>query len=281
MAGDVLTSRPDRPLSLDGAALKRLEQRVYKAAGRGKGDAILVSATSRVARPASLVNLLRGATVSGQPWALIEQPDRGRRGLLALGTATTLQINPAAPRRLSEIADRWHRLAATALADAPGGIPGSGVTLIGGMAFDAAGGDSAPGTDSAPVTSPSQPSASPASVTTPHSPSPSKSAPATTPAPSSRTHNSPRRCSSRSRPTPPTRSSRPPKCAPCSPPATSPRPSPAPSAASETATSRRSSSPAKIEVRSTQPWDVPDVLHRLATASPPASCSASAATTAR
>lgn len=143
MAGDVLTSRPDRPLSLDGAALKRLEQRVYKAAGRGKGDALLVSATSRVERPASLVNLLRGATVSGQPWALIEQPDRGRRGLLALGTATTLRINPAAPRRLSEIADRWHRLAATALADAPGGIPGSGVTLIGGMAFDAAGGDSA------------------------------------------------------------------------------------------------------------------------------------------
>ncbi len=143
MAGDVLTSRPDRPLSLDGAALQRLEQRVYKAAGRAKGEPVLASATSRVERPASLVNLLRGASVAGEPWALIEQPERGRRGLLALGTATTLRINPAAPRRLGEIADRWHHLAATAMADAPGGIPGSGITLLGGMAFDPQGGDSA------------------------------------------------------------------------------------------------------------------------------------------
>jgi salicylate biosynthesis isochorismate synthase/menaquinone-specific isochorismate synthase len=142
MAGDVLTSRPERPLTLDAAAIERLEQRVHKAAGRAKGDPILVSATSRVPRPRSLVDLLRGASVAGEPWALIEQPDRRHRGLLALGAATTLRIDPAAPRRLTDISGRWQRLASTALADAPGGIPGSGITLIGGMAFDPAGGDS-------------------------------------------------------------------------------------------------------------------------------------------
>ncbi|MEH3054505.1 MAG: isochorismate synthase [Patulibacter minatonensis] len=141
MSSDALISRGEgRPLSLDGAALARLEQRIHKAAARRHGEPLLVSATSRVVRPASLTDLLRGAGVAGEPWALIEQPDRRRRGLLALGAAATIAADRNAVHRLAHIADRWQRRASTALADAPGGIPGSGVVLLGGIAFDADGG---------------------------------------------------------------------------------------------------------------------------------------------
>lgn len=140
MAGELLSRPGRRPLSLDAKALERLEQRIHKAAERRNGEPVLVSATSRVDRPESLVDLLRGASVAGESWALIEQPDRGRRGLLALGAALTLEIDPDRPDRLGGIANRWQHLARTALADAPGGVPGSGLVLVGGMAFDPLGG---------------------------------------------------------------------------------------------------------------------------------------------
>lgn len=141
MPSDALLRRPDRrPLALNPRALERLGNRIHKAAGRRSGAPVLVSATSPVERPRSLRDLLRGGGVAGEPWALIEQPDRGRRGLLALGAAHTIDIDPGAPSRLGAVADRWQQLARDALADAPGGVPGSGLTLIGGMAFDRDGG---------------------------------------------------------------------------------------------------------------------------------------------
>lgn len=144
MSGDVLASRPDRPLTLDVPALERLEARIHKAARRREGEPVLVSATSRVVRPASLGNLLRGASVAGEPWTLIEQPDRERRALLAFGAAASIPVRPqpGSERRLGAVADRWQQLASSALADAPGGVPGSGLVLLGGMAFEADGGGS-------------------------------------------------------------------------------------------------------------------------------------------
>ena len=72
----MLTYRPDRPLTLDLPSLGRLRQRVHRAAERKHGEPQLVSATSRVNLPASLGDLLRGATLAHAPWALIEQPER-------------------------------------------------------------------------------------------------------------------------------------------------------------------------------------------------------------
>jgi isochorismate synthase len=44
--------------------------------------------------------------------------------------------------RFGLLADRWHRLASTALADPADGIPGAGLVLVGGMAFSPGGGTS-------------------------------------------------------------------------------------------------------------------------------------------
>ncbi|MDQ8043231.1 MAG: isochorismate synthase [Solirubrobacteraceae bacterium] len=142
MSGDVLTHRPDRPLALDQAALGRLRDRVHRAAGRSRGEAVLVSATSKVEAPASLGDLLRGSGLSGEPWALIEQPDRGRRGILALGAATTIPLGAQPGERFRALADRWHDLASHAQADPGAGIPGGGLILIGGAAFSPGGGTS-------------------------------------------------------------------------------------------------------------------------------------------
>ncbi|MBO9534639.1 MAG: isochorismate synthase, partial [Solirubrobacteraceae bacterium] len=60
-----------------------------------------------------------------------------------LGAAATLRVDPISHSRLGQIADRWQHLASKALADAPGGVPGSGLTLIGGMAFQPHGGSGA------------------------------------------------------------------------------------------------------------------------------------------
>lgn len=140
VSGELLTHRPERPLALDAPALERLRRRVQRAASRRKGDAVLVSATARVEAPASLGDLLRGAGLAGAPWALIQQPDRGHRGILALGAAMTVPIGGAAGQRFTDLAQRWHQLGRQADADPAGGIPGAGLILIGGAAFSPGGG---------------------------------------------------------------------------------------------------------------------------------------------
>lgn len=141
MSGDVLTDRPDRPLALDAPAIERLRRRVHQAAVRDRGEPILVSATSRVPVPASLGDLLRGASLAGAPWALIEQPERGKRGILALGAAVTVPIGDEAGDRFQTLAARWHELSRTAQADPAGGVPGAGPILVGGASFAPGGGN--------------------------------------------------------------------------------------------------------------------------------------------
>lgn len=141
MSGKALrVAHPDRPLALDGAALERLRTRAGRACARQRGEPLLISASCAISAPASLGNLLRGAHIASEPWALIEQPERGQRGLLALGAAATVPIGDDAGTRFKSLAGRWHELASTALADSPGGIPGSGLVLIGGAAFAPGGG---------------------------------------------------------------------------------------------------------------------------------------------
>lgn len=139
MRSELLTDRPERPITLDAAATERLRERVRRAAGRRRGAPLLVSASSPVQLPAPLTDLLRGAQLAGSPWTLIEQPGRSR-GLLALGAAATIPVPRTGPGRLGVVAAAWQDLARHALADPPGGIDGAGLVLIGGMAFAPGGG---------------------------------------------------------------------------------------------------------------------------------------------
>lgn len=139
MPGDVLLSRPDRPLTLDDAAWRRLRDRLGAATALSAPRPRLISVTSRIQRPASLPNLLRGARTQGTAWTLIEEPDHHRRGLLTLGTAHRIPITRDQPGRLATAAPTWDALAADAHADPPGGIPGAGLIATVGMPFDPTG----------------------------------------------------------------------------------------------------------------------------------------------
>ena len=76
----------------------------------------------------------------GEPWFCLEQPDRDRAALAALGCATALEEH--GPERFARVAKRWSALAATARCDAPDAGPGSGLVAVGGFAFAHEGGAS-------------------------------------------------------------------------------------------------------------------------------------------
>ena len=65
----------------------------------------------------------------GEPWFCLEQPDRDRAALAALGAATALDAH--GPDRFATVARRWRALAAGAISDAPDGPRGSGPIAVG------------------------------------------------------------------------------------------------------------------------------------------------------
>ncbi len=79
----------------------------------------------------------------GEPWFLLEQPERGARALAALGEAVSLTAT--GPERFATVADRWRALAAAAVSDPPEdpsdtGSAAGGPIALGGFAFAAEGG---------------------------------------------------------------------------------------------------------------------------------------------
>jgi len=74
----------------------------------------------------------------GEPWFAFEQPDRGGAALAALGE--TVRLNGAGPERFASVADRWRRLAATAVGDPLDDPDRSGPVAVGGFAFASEGG---------------------------------------------------------------------------------------------------------------------------------------------
>ena len=80
---------------------------------------------------------------TGEPWFVLEQPDRERSALATLGCVQELEAH--GPDRFAEIAARWRRLACDACCDAHddrGRPRGSGPVAVGGFAFAPEGGQS-------------------------------------------------------------------------------------------------------------------------------------------
>jgi isochorismate synthase len=76
------------------------------------------------------------------PWFCFEQPDRAGYAVAGIGSACTLEARGA--DRFQQIAARWRRLAAQALADVAEEFPpGSGLIAAGGFAFAPEGGGAA------------------------------------------------------------------------------------------------------------------------------------------
>ncbi len=123
-------------------------QRALRRARRS-GEPTLATSTVAVAGEVDPSALTCASRRSGEPWFLLEQPDRHRAALGALGAVVTLSAH--GDERFQSLARRWRELAASAVSDdgergdaAPGAsrAPAAGPVAVGGFAFAPAGGSS-------------------------------------------------------------------------------------------------------------------------------------------
>ena len=107
---------------------------------RRSGEPTLATSTVRLpgdVDPSAVVCVSRR---EGEPWFAFEQPDRGGVALAALGEAA--RLSGAGRERFATVADRWRRLAATAVGDPMDDPDRSGPVAVGGFAFAQEGGGS-------------------------------------------------------------------------------------------------------------------------------------------
>ena len=117
---------------------KRLEQAVRRARRRG-ATGVLAALTVPVARDVDPAAVAFASRRPGEPWFCMEQPDRERAAVAALGAVVVLEER--GPDRFETVAARWRALAAEAVCDAADGR-GGGLVACGGFAFAPDGGTS-------------------------------------------------------------------------------------------------------------------------------------------
>jgi salicylate biosynthesis isochorismate synthase len=132
--------RPFQWLAAD--ARRRLERRLSGAliAARSKGRPVIASSSSRPGGAVDPTAVAAASRLAGEPWFCFEQPDRDRYAVAALGCVRAIEASGS--RRFVEVQERWRRLSAEAVADAPAGPPGCGLVALGGFAFAPDGGES-------------------------------------------------------------------------------------------------------------------------------------------
>ncbi len=118
---------------------KRLEQALRRARRRGASSGVLAALTVPVGRDVDPAAVAFASRRPGEPWFCMEQPDRERSAVAALGCVVALEEH--GPRRFEDVAARWRALAAEAFCDAADGR-GSGLIASGGFAFAPDGGAS-------------------------------------------------------------------------------------------------------------------------------------------
>jgi len=116
----------------------RLEQAVKRARRRrGAAGGVLVSVTFAVAHDVDPSAVVLASRRPGEPWFCLEQPDRDRAAVAALGCCAALEARGA--DRFERLAAGWREHAAQALCDAPD-ARGAGLIAAGGFAFAPEGG---------------------------------------------------------------------------------------------------------------------------------------------
>jgi isochorismate synthase len=114
----------------------RLEEGVRRA--RARGREVLV-ATTVVADPQTDPAAVAFASRrEGEPWFVLEQPDREASALAALGCVRAIEAE--GPDRFQAVAREWRGLAREAVCDAGEGPRGAGLVAVGGFAFADQGG---------------------------------------------------------------------------------------------------------------------------------------------
>ena len=119
---------------------KRLEQAVRRARrARGGAGGVLASVTVPVGHDVDPSAVVFASRRPGQPWFCMEQPDRDRIAIAALGLCAALEARGA--DRFAQLAASWRALASEALCDAAD-ARGGGLVAVGGFAFAPDGGAS-------------------------------------------------------------------------------------------------------------------------------------------
>ena len=133
------------PFALSEADRERLAARLQLAVKRARRSGRQTLAALSLSLPDDLdpSAVVCASRRPGEPWFLLEQPERGARALAALGEAVCLTAT--GPERFATVADRWRALAAAAVSNPPEdpSDPGStsgGPIALGGFAFAAEGG---------------------------------------------------------------------------------------------------------------------------------------------
>ncbi len=123
------------PEWLDSQARARLERSVEAAVRRARatGTPVLASVTTPLDASVDPSAVVAASRRPGEPWFCLEQPERAGSAIAALGAVRTLEAR--GPDRFRDVARRWRALVAGAVADEPGGCPGSGLVAVGGFAF--------------------------------------------------------------------------------------------------------------------------------------------------
>jgi menaquinone-specific isochorismate synthase len=139
---DVLSGRSSSPW-LDSAAARRLALQMDTGLRRARaaGKPALASFVASVGSEVDPTAVAVASRRAGEPWFCLEQPDRDRSALAAIGCVHVLEARGA--DRFGAVGREWSALAASAMTDDLDGPPGSGLVAVGGFAFADDGGGSA------------------------------------------------------------------------------------------------------------------------------------------
>jgi salicylate biosynthesis isochorismate synthase/menaquinone-specific isochorismate synthase len=121
---------------------ERLAARIDAARRRARraGAPVLASVTVTCVSGLDPTAVVVASRRSGEPWFCLEQPERGRSALAALGSVRSIEAH--GPDRFQQLGERWQKLTAAAIADSGDGPAGSGLVAVGGFAFAPDGGHS-------------------------------------------------------------------------------------------------------------------------------------------
>jgi salicylate biosynthesis isochorismate synthase len=131
---DAVIQRPG-PLALSEHERAELLRRIERAAKRARrsGTPVLVALGVEVAAGVDPSAVVCASRRDGEPWFLLEQPDRDGAARAALGCVAA--IESSGPDRFAAVARAWRELAGGAVCE-----PHDGLAAVGGFAFASAGG---------------------------------------------------------------------------------------------------------------------------------------------